>query len=124
MPNLDVNERPLGPRERGVLAPARVSQPGSGRILPEFIMEYAIKDQDFFTAGVRMRIEAGMGHPRHQGRTDPVKLMKRHHLQTWNKAGAPTLGVGVEHDFLGISRGELPELGENCAAFPGEGRVL
>lgn len=124
VPNLDVNERPLGPRERGVLAPARVSQPGSGRILPVFIMEYAVKDQNFLAAGMRMRIEAGVGPPCHQGRADPVEFMQRHHRQARNKAGAPARGVGVDHDFLGISGRELPELGEDRTPVAGEGCVL
>ena len=124
MPDLDVNERPICPCERGVLAPARVAQPGSGRILPVFIMEYTVKDQNFLAAGMRVRIEAGMGPPCHQGRADPVELMKRHHRQARHKTGAPTRGVGVDHDFLGISGRELPELGENRTTIPGKWRVL
>ena len=87
-------------------------------------MEYAVKDQNFFAAGMRMRIEAGMGPPCHQGRTDPVELMKRHYRQARNKTGSPTRDVGVKHDFLGISGRELPELGEYRTAVAGEGRVF
>lgn len=87
-------------------------------------MEYTVKDQNFFAAGMRMRIEPGVGFPCHQGRTDPVELMQRHYRQARNETGAPTRGVGVDHDFLVISRRELPELGEDRAAVPSKWRVL
>jgi hypothetical protein len=108
VPYLDVNESALFSSKRGMLTIAGATYPASLGVDPKLIMKDAIQDVNVLAARMNMGVKYRIGSPAHQGRTNTIMFMQRHHRQSWNKAGIPIAGFGIEPKLLAIGLRKLP----------------
>jgi hypothetical protein len=90
--HLHINQRPLRAGAGRVAAPARIAQPGAGRVVAVFILEHAVEHQDLLATGVRVHVKTRIRRPAHQRRADAVVFMQRHHAQARHQPGPPRGG--------------------------------
>ena len=91
MTRFHVDESAIGFGVRSVLAVGFITEPSPCGVGSKFVMESPLQDNNFFSPGMNVRIELGIGLPFDEGDTLGSMLVKGHDGKAAHHALAPRL---------------------------------